>query len=265
MTIRFGRLADPYGWMSNFAPHAIVVDGKRWPTSEHYFQAQKFAGTAHEDAIRLAASPMIAAHMGRSRKRPLRSDWETVKDDVMRRAVSEKFRQHASLRAALLATGDAEIVEQSKRDAYWGDGGDGKGRNMLGRILMEVRAALASTLDPRVDVLRRVVRGEGKRWVLFAHGSVVFMTKDATDLGESAREILRVAGPVHVGSPSADFSVVTLPEDLGWAVTGHHPDILTLVRPDEVDDANHELAIGLLGRSKRASDAESLEIVHVEG
>ena len=82
--IRFYRVEEAYGCFSNFAPYPIKLKGKEWPTSEHYFQAQKFAGTEHEEAIRLAKSPMIAARMGRSRKRPLRPDWEEVKDDIMR-------------------------------------------------------------------------------------------------------------------------------------------------------------------------------------
>jgi ribA/ribD-fused uncharacterized protein len=143
MAIRFYRAAEePYGCFSNFSPHAVELDGARWPTAEHYFQGQKFAGTPHAEAIRLAKSPMIAARMGRSRSRPLRPDWEAVKDDVMRRAVLRKFETHPGLRALLLATGDEEIVEDSPTDAYWGVGADGRGLNRLGLILMEVRATL---------------------------------------------------------------------------------------------------------------------------
>jgi ribA/ribD-fused uncharacterized protein len=147
--IRFYSLRDEYGCFSNFAAYPIRMKGKRWPTSEHYFQAQKFAGTEHEEAIRLAGSPMIAARLGRSRKRPLRRDWEKVKDAVMRDAVLAKFTQHDDLRAVLLGTGEAEIVEHTANDSYWGDGGDGSGRNMLGRILMSVRTELrAATPTP---------------------------------------------------------------------------------------------------------------------
>jgi ribA/ribD-fused uncharacterized protein len=85
---------------------------------------------------------MEAAELGRSRARSLRRDWETVKVDVMREAVLAKFTQHPDLRRTLLATGDAALVEHTRRDAFWGDGGDGRGRNKLGRILMEVRARL---------------------------------------------------------------------------------------------------------------------------
>jgi ribA/ribD-fused uncharacterized protein len=60
----------------------------------------------------------------------------------MREAVEAKFRQHAELGELLLATGDAKLVEHTENDDYWGDGGDGAGRNELGRILMAVRDAL---------------------------------------------------------------------------------------------------------------------------
>jgi len=141
--ILFHGLHEAYGFCSNFAAYPILLGGKTWPTVEHYFQAQKFAGTDHEEAIRLVSSPTIAARMGRSRKRPLRADWERVKDDVMYQAVRAKFAQHDELRRALLATGHARLVEHRARDAYWGDGPDGSGRNMLGQLLMRVRAELA--------------------------------------------------------------------------------------------------------------------------
>jgi N-glycosidase YbiA len=140
--ILFYRVNEPYGEFPNFSPHGFELAGKLWPTSEHYFQAQKFAGTEHENAVRLAQSPMIAARMGRSRQRPLRTDWEFVKDDIMRAALRTKFTQHPALRSLLLNTGDAELVEHTKNDRYWGDGGDGTGRNRLGQLLMEVRTEL---------------------------------------------------------------------------------------------------------------------------
>src|SRR5262249_25930980 len=86
------RPRDPYGEFPNFAPYPVEIDGKRWSTSEHKFQAQKFAGTPHEEAIRQTPSPMIAARVGRSPEQPIRADWEAVKDNVTRRAVRAKFR-----------------------------------------------------------------------------------------------------------------------------------------------------------------------------
>lgn len=140
--INFYSTVGEYGCFSNFSRHPVYLKDKRWPTSEHYFQAQKFVDTKHEEDIRLADKPMKAASMGRDRKRPLRSDWEDVKDDIMREVVMAKFTQHKALTATLLGTGDASLVEHTVNDRYWADGGDGSGLNMLGRILMEVREAI---------------------------------------------------------------------------------------------------------------------------
>lgn len=144
MTIYFYTTRDAYGNFSNFSRHGFVLDGLWWPSSEHYFQAQKFVGTEHVELIRSAQTPKEAAELGRDRRRPLRADWEQVKDDVMRAAVRAKFRAHADLRAELLATGDEELIENAPGDYYWGCGADGSGKNMLGRILMELRAELRS-------------------------------------------------------------------------------------------------------------------------
>lgn len=119
-----------------------MLDGKWWSTSEHYFQAQKFAGTPHEEQIRLVKKPKDAARMGRDRKRPLRKDWELVKNDIMRKAVFHKFKGHDDIREILLSTDHQFIVENSPIDYYWGCGADGSGQNMLGQILMEVRGIL---------------------------------------------------------------------------------------------------------------------------
>ena len=142
MAIEFYSTQDEYGCFSNFSPHPFRLDGKRWPTSEHYFQAQKFVGSPHADEIRKAKTPMIAARLGRSRKAPLRRDWESVKDQVMRRAVLAKFEAHADIREVLLGTGDEKIVEATTDDYHWGCGSSGSGKNRLGQILMEVRTIL---------------------------------------------------------------------------------------------------------------------------
>jgi N-glycosidase YbiA len=148
--ILFYSTKDAYGEFSNFAAFPIELDGRIWPTSEHYFQAQKFAGTEHEELIRTTPSPVTVAKIGRDRKRPLRADWEEVKDEIMRQAVQAKFDQHPRLAAMLIETGDADIVEHTVNDAYWGDGGDGKGVNRLGQILMQVRAEI---LQARKDTI----------------------------------------------------------------------------------------------------------------
>ena len=140
--ILFYSVVDAYGDFSNFALYPIKLKGKVWQTSEHYFQAQKFAGTEHENKIRKASNPMQAAKLGRSRKVNIRLDWDKVKDNIMFEAVKAKFTQHQELKELLLSTQDAIIVEHTENDAYWGDGRNGKGKNRLGKILMKVREQL---------------------------------------------------------------------------------------------------------------------------
>lgn len=147
--INFYSVGDEFGEFSNFAAYQITIDGERWPTSEHYFQAQKFDDQAYRAKIRKANSPMLAARLGRDRKQKLRRDWESAKVNVMRDAVRAKFTQHSDLRALLLSTGEAKLVEHTENDDYWGDGGNGKGKNMLGRILMQVRESLRSNSDEK--------------------------------------------------------------------------------------------------------------------
>ena len=146
-TIRFYSDTGEFGELSNFAPYPVVVDGRRWPTTEHYFQAQKFRSQKDQETIRRAGSPSLAARLGRSRRRKLRRDWESAKVGVMRVALRAKFEQHPELAALLLSTGEATIVEHTPRDGFWGDGGDGSGRNMLGRLLMEIRQELQGRVD----------------------------------------------------------------------------------------------------------------------
>ncbi len=147
MTIYFYVPSDEYGCFSNFSPHGFSDKGKYWPTAEHYFQAQKFAGTEHEERIRGARTAKEAKNIGRDRSLPLRADWETVKREIMRFAVLRKFETHAKIRQVLLSTGDEDLVENAPSDYYWGCGADGTGENVLGKILMEVRGELRRRQD----------------------------------------------------------------------------------------------------------------------
>lgn len=137
--IYFYRTNEEYGIFSNFHRYGFWDGDIRWRTVEHYFQAQKFLDTDIQQRIRNCFKASEAAELGRSRTLPLRQDWESVKDDVMRYAVLQKFSQHEEAKALLLSTGQRILIEHTCNDAYWADGGDGSGKNRLGEILMEVR------------------------------------------------------------------------------------------------------------------------------
>ncbi|HEX8602338.1 MAG TPA: NADAR family protein, partial [Pseudoduganella sp.] len=137
--ICFYETDKAYGCLSNFSRHAIELEGVSWPTSEHYFQAQKFTKQPDIDAVLKAPTPFVAAQIGRERDRSFRQDWEDIRDEVMFRVLVAKFTQHADLNEILLSTQGAGLVERTGNDRYWGDGGDGTGRNMLGHLLENVR------------------------------------------------------------------------------------------------------------------------------
>lgn len=137
--IKFYSTQDEFGQFSNFAHFPIKLDGKIWHTTEHYFQAQKFVDPQYQEKIRAERSPMIAARLGRNRKQKLRTDWESVKNNVMKKALLAKFTQHEELKNLLISTGGTKLIEHTVNDAYWGDGGDAKGQNFLGRLLMQIR------------------------------------------------------------------------------------------------------------------------------
>lgn len=145
-TIRFYHSDQPWGELSNFSRHAIFISGRVWPTVEHFYQAQKFVGTVHEEAIRCCQTPMLAKVLAtKLAEEHRRQDWPTVKEAVMLRGLRAKFGQHPDLAERLLRSGDRLLVEHTRNDAYWGDGGDGTGQNRLGHLLMQVRAEVRRT------------------------------------------------------------------------------------------------------------------------
>lgn len=153
--IYFYKTWDPYGAFSNFSPHPIQMpdvngDYVTWSSVEHYYQAHKFTGVNDPAAqdfvekIKTAKSPEEAARLGRSMQRQhphlVRSDWESVKIDIMYWALKCKFSIYPHLNSMLLSTAGSVIVEASPHDLFWGGGREGEGLNYLGRLLMQLRS-----------------------------------------------------------------------------------------------------------------------------
>jgi len=150
----FDRDRVHFGFFSHFHPAPIVLDGETWATVEHFYQAQRSDDPAYRQAIREATTPGRAKRCAARPDLPAkaskhswfrlhhafpRADWHEVKLDIMRRADRAKYTQHPELAVLLLATGDAELIEDSPSEPFWGIGPDGLGQNWAGRVLMEIR------------------------------------------------------------------------------------------------------------------------------
>jgi len=134
--VEIDHFRGEFGFLSNFYAASIWVDGDRYPTVEHAYQAAKSSDPVTKKMIREAASPGIAKKLGYSVKLP--TDWDLQKVTVMRNLLQEKFK-NPLLRSMLLATEDIPLVEGNTwGDKFWGVY-KGVGQNWLGRLLMEIR------------------------------------------------------------------------------------------------------------------------------
>lgn len=125
-----------YHFLSNFYEVPIEYDGFCYKNSEAAFQAQKCLDPEDRNAF-ANMNPSEAKKAGR--KVQLRKDWEQVKVSIMSEIVKAKFEQNSELADKLLATGDAYLEEGNNwGDRTWGTV-NGKGANLLGNILMNVR------------------------------------------------------------------------------------------------------------------------------
>lgn len=135
----------PYRFLSNFYPAVFVWDGIVWPHSEAAYQAAKFSRDQwHEFAF---MTPNQAKKEGQVRK--CREDWEQVKIGFMTQIVAQKFYQNIPLMEQLIATGDALLEEGNNwKDTFWGKCPPryGRGKNNLGKILMELRDEICNSL-----------------------------------------------------------------------------------------------------------------------
>lgn len=141
----FYSTKSAYGEFSNFALFPIELDGKIWPSSEHYYQAHKYINEEHIEWVRLASSPYEAAKRGRDITVSKREDWAQVKDLIMEKAVFKKFQTYPVLVDLLLSTNESKIFEHTRNDCYWGDCFDRSGKNKLGLLLMKIRSELNSS------------------------------------------------------------------------------------------------------------------------
>lgn len=145
--IRFYRANQkPYGPFSNLYRRPILFEDQLFPTAEHAYQAGKARKESVRNWLMSAPTPCLVAMAAHGLYTwDIRPEWSKIKFDRMRSVLLAKFTQHDDLRELLLSTGNARLVEWTTIDnpvnRTWGEV-NGKGKNMLGVLLMEVRTLL---------------------------------------------------------------------------------------------------------------------------
>jgi putative DNA methylase len=158
--ITFRRTKERFGGLSNMAPgFPVRVNGLDVRTSEALYQACRFPHRPDlQELIIGQRSPMTAKMKSKPYRSISRPDWDRVRIRVMRWCLRVKLAQNWDTFAELLlATGERPIVEDSRKDDFWGakDAGDGTliGVNALGRLLMELREEIRTgDWDPAAGV-----------------------------------------------------------------------------------------------------------------
>jgi type I restriction enzyme S subunit len=142
----FRKTAEAFGGLSNMAPgFPVRVNGVRILTVEALYQACRFPHRPEvQRKIIEQSSPMTAKMVGKPFRKDSRPDWDRVRVKIMRWVLRLKLAMHWSrFSELLLSTGDKPIVEDSRKDDFWGavPVGDTSlvGMNVLGRLLMELR------------------------------------------------------------------------------------------------------------------------------
>lgn len=156
------KTKEAFGGLSNMAAgYPLQINGVRILTTEALYQACRFPHMPDvQRQIIGQQSPMTAKMKSKSHRENSRPDWDEIRHKVMRWCLRVKLAQnYEEFGRLLLATRNQPIVEQSRKDDFWGakvvdDAGDTLvGQNVLGRLLMELREKLK---DDTEGVLKTV-------------------------------------------------------------------------------------------------------------
>lgn len=159
-SVVFLKTKEKFGGLSNMAPgFPLMVNGVRIRTSEALYQACRFPHMPEVQSLIIDQhSPMTAKMRSKPFRKQSRSDWDAVRVKVMRWCLRVKLAQNwREFRSLLLSTGERPIVEQSRKDDFWGakvvEDGTLMGMNVLGRLLMELREQLKGEVSERLRIV----------------------------------------------------------------------------------------------------------------
>ncbi len=138
----WSEIDGPYKCFSNFYPCEFMFHNKKFNCSEQAFMWMKAFIFEDEDTaeeILKETSPYKIKKLGRKVKNFDEDKWDEIRYDIMYQVNMAKYYYNEDLRNILLCTGDSYLFEDSPYDYIWGVGKTGNGRNLLGKVLMEIR------------------------------------------------------------------------------------------------------------------------------
>jgi len=146
--IRFSNYGTAkYAFLSNFTLSPFTFRDKDWKTVVHFYEASKFRDQIYEEEIRVALTPEDAIDLVKNISEQSNPGFDKAKKKVMLQGLWCKFKQNEEMKNDLIATGNAELMYVSNNE-YWGIGKEGKGKNFLGKILMDVRHKMRTEQKP---------------------------------------------------------------------------------------------------------------------
>jgi ribA/ribD-fused uncharacterized protein len=148
-TVDFYRPDDPGYMLTCFSKHPLTVEQRLFPSAEHLYQFLKFELTAPRVAseIQEAPTPFQAKQIATRYQQYMRSDWQSLRDSVMKLVCAIKTLQHPEIRDYLYRHHGAILRENSPHDTNWGIGRNGTGRNQLGITWMELSRKMFSAMQ----------------------------------------------------------------------------------------------------------------------
>ena len=154
-------------FLSTFYHYPIKINGQHWETIEHYYQASKFYNTHYANIIKSSDSANKAYMLGtqqqyansskfvkvnsrhilpinqvieKNKHIPIYKNWESQRLFIMTNANMHKFKDNDTFKKGLINTGETTLIYKTNNDDFWGVNNSDKGCNMLGHILMDIRA-----------------------------------------------------------------------------------------------------------------------------
>ena len=163
-SVDFYKEFGDLGYLANYSDHGFYEDGIFYKTAEHYYQSHKFDNPIIQKRIIDAKTPKEASLIGRDKNNIRIKNIDDIKNQIMYNAIYLKFKQNKDIMYKLIETRNKPIREMTTKEYYWGIGPDLSGKNVIGKILVEVRNKL------KQEILQNIIDDAKKESIVYIIG-----------------------------------------------------------------------------------------------